>query len=102
MCAAMFNKHRVIRRSSIKILTSEPATIPSLRIIVFESEHPRARRKLRSPLPNGGLDISNRTEITINFPQVASAGEARMSVGVDEPRNDGFTVQVDLLRPHRG
>ena len=60
MPAAMLNKDRMIGRRTVEIANCERPTFGSLSVVVFEAEHPLARRSfLRvGPFPNPQFRIA--------------------------------------------
>src|SRR5436853_7445278 len=99
MAAAMADRHRMISRHFVQILTGERAALGGFGVIVFETEDPLARRCLGSALGDGCLNLGDGTEVAIHFPQMPQTGRGGMAVRVDESGNYRFSAQIDALGP---
>ena len=87
---------RVMRRDVVQILLSQRHLV--LGVVVKEAEYPLPGLKVLASLPDAAENLCLVGRIAVHIPQVLAAGEGRMAMGVDEPRDDGPAGKIDSPR----
>src|SRR5262249_13279113 len=94
--AAMLDVNRMRGGCAVEIANRQPAALSSLGVVVFEAEHPGARRRARGALAQRGNDGLDGSQIAVDRTQMAETGLGGMRVSIDEPRHDCLFAEVDF------
>jgi hypothetical protein len=92
----MRNQNGMIRDGFIQVFEDQLSSFRGFRVVVLETEDPLSGRGLGRPLAKSLLNRLDGTEIAIDVSQVRTAGRGRVRVGINEPRQNRFSAQVDF------
>src|SRR5580698_686265 len=97
MSAAMLDVDGMVCAHCVQLGKAERSTFCCLGVVVFEAEHPLARRRLRCPLAKRFQNVSNRPKIAIHHTQMRETGLCWMRMRVNEARQYSLAAEIDFL-----